>query len=172
MGKVLRMAWGLKSVILALLLSLFCSHVSAQNSTSDGVRKQVFNVASKYENAKGVLAMTCEDGVKMQTVKMILRKQFNSEFANSVKAFAIVIYKDAPSETINQIVGDVGQIITPLQEIDIKDKMKNGEVARGYIRLSEDKTKITDLIIVVQAPSPKLIYICGEFDIETARMMI
>ena len=156
--------------ILALFLSLSCSPASAQNG-SNTVRKQVFALTSKYANEKGVLAMSCEEGVKLQTVKMMLRKEFGSEFANATKAFAIVIYKDAPTATTNKIVSDVANITNTLQEIDIKDKMKKGEVARGYIRLSRDKSKITDLIIVVQSPSPKLIYICGDFDTATAQIV-
>ena len=166
MGKVFE-----RVAILALFLSLFCLPVSAQSSDSNAVRKQVFALVSKYANEKGVLAMSCEDGIKLQTVKMMLRKEFGSEFANATKAFAIVIYKDAPTATTNKIVSDIGTITDALQEIDIKDKMKKGEVARGYIRLSGDKSKITNLIIVVQSPSPKLIYICGDFDTATAQIV-
>lgn len=165
MGKVF-----VRVAILALFLSLSCSPASAQ-SGSNTVRKQVFALTSKYANEKGVLAMSCEEGVKLQTVKMMLRKEFGSDFANAIKAFAIAIYKDAPTDTRNKIVGEIAGITDSLQEIDIKDKMKKGEVARGYIRQSGDKSKITDLLIVVQAPSPKLIYICGEFDTETAQIV-
>ena len=165
MGKVF-----VRVAILALFLSLSCSLVSAQ-SGSNSVRKQVFALVSKYEREKGVLAMSCEDGFKLQTVKMMLRKEFGSEFTDNIKAFAIIIYKDAPAETTRKILSDISGTTDSLQEIDIKDKMKKGEVARGYIRLSADKAKITDLIIVVQSPSPKLIYICGEFDTETARIV-
>ena len=157
--KVLR-----RVVVLFLLALLSCPLVVAQNSTSHTVRKQVSALLAKHKDEKGVMAMESDGGVKLQAVKMMLRKEFGQEFSDAVKAFAIIFYKDASAENVGKIVGGINQITKPLREINIQDRMKKGERARGYVRLSDNQQKITDLMIVVQAPSPKLIYISGEFD--------
>ena len=154
-------------LLFASLLLLFSPRVLAQNSGSHAVRKQVSAVLAKYGDERGVLAMECDGGVKLNTVKMMLRKQFGSEFVDAVRAFAIMLYNDASSECREGIIGDVGRITSALREIDITDQMKKGEVARGYVPISESGKKITNLLIVVAAPKPKLIYIEGEFDAES-----
>ena len=157
--KVLR-----RVVVLCSLLLLCCPIVSAQSNDAHAVRKQVSTLLAKYGDEKGVLAMECDGGVKLQTVKMMLRKEFGSEFVDAVRAFAIMLYQDASSECKGRIVGDIGRITQSLQEIDVAARMKKGDEARGYVRVSESGKKITNLVIVVAAPKPKLIYIEGEFD--------
>ena len=156
---------GLRFVrILSITLSLFvlfCTSVSAQN-----VRNRVESLSAKYKDEKGVMCMTCDDGVQLKAVRAILRKEFGEEFANGVEAFTIIFYKDAVAENSNKIVGEIGEITQTLQEVDITNKLKANTKASGYIRLSEDKQSITDLIIVVDAPSPKLIYLGGKFKTE------
>ena len=156
---------------LALLLSLLCSPVVAQNNGSTTVRKQVMTLLNKHKNGKGVLSWSCDGGIGLQSVRLMLRKEFDRSFTDNITSFAIILYKDASTEKATQIVGDIARITSSLREIDIKDKMKKGEVAHGYVRLIEDGKKISDLLIVVEAPSPKLIYIGGEFDASHAQIM-
>lgn len=152
--------------ILALFCSLFCSPTVAQNNGSSAIYGQVTALQSKHKSEKGVLSWACHDGIGLQTVKTMLRKEFGAEFTNAIKSFAILIFKDSSAENASKIVGDISLITNTLQEINIKDKMKKGEQARGYIRFAEGGKKISDLLIVVEAPAPKLIYIGGEFDPE------
>jgi hypothetical protein len=160
----------LRRVVVLFLLVLFASPlVSAQESTPHAIRKEVSALLTKYKGEKGVKAMECNGGAMLQTVKLMLRKQFGEEAANTIHAFAIMLYEDAPSECVGRIVGDIAHITKMLQEVDISDRMKNGERARGYVRLSESGKKITNLIIVVAAPKPKLIYIEGDFDAKGAK---
>ena len=156
--------------VLALLLSLFCSPVVAQNNGSSTIYKQVTALQSKHKGEKGVLSWACHDGLGLQTVKTMLRKEFGAEFTNAIKSFAILIYKDSSVENRSKIVSDISQITSILQEINIKDKMKKGERARGYVRLADGGKKISDLLIVVEAPAPKLIYIGGDFAPEYPQM--
>lgn len=150
--------------VLLLALMLFCPLVSAQTTGSHSISEQVLAVLNRYKDEKGILAMESDGGVKLQAVKLILRKEFGSEFANAATAFAIIFYKDASTECANKIVSEIGQITRSLREIDVSGQLKRGERARGYIRLSNNKSNVTDLIIHVHTPSPKLIYIKGSFD--------
>lgn len=152
----------LRRFIIGALFALLAFAPASAQSTY----KQVTTLITKYKGEKGVMAFAGDNGIKLQTVKMMLRKEFGEEFANNIKAFAIIFYKDASSECVSQIVSDASAITRNLREVDIKDRMKPNTKARGYIRLSEDKSKITDLVIVVEAPSPKLIYLGGDFKAE------
>lgn len=165
MGKVLR-----RSAILALFWSLFCSPVMAQNNGSTTVCKQVSSLIAKHKNNKGVMSWSCDGGIGLQSVRLMLRKEFDRNFTDAITNFAIIIYKDASTDNATKIVGDIARITSALQEIDIRDKMKKGEEAHGYVRLTENGKTITDLLIVVEAPSPKLIYIGGEFDAAHAQI--
>lgn len=148
-------------VVISLLL-LFCASVSAQN-----MQNQIAAIVAKYKDTKGVMSMACNDGVKLNIVKSMLRKEFGEEFANGIKTFAIIYYKGAQRENATRIVGDVKLLTQSLQKINIDNKFKKPNTkASGYILLSKDRQSITDLIVVIDAPSPTVIYIGGKFKAE------
>ena len=158
----MEMKWFRGFLAIGLLLCV-AQFVSAQNSASPSIYQQITLLADNYKGEKGVKSMVCNDGIRLQTVKMMLRKEFGKEFIDNIKAFAIVIYKDARRDVAERIVEDIETIATPLQQINIDDKIKPEAKARGFIRLSEDKTLLTDLLIISDAPAPKLIYFNGNF---------
>lgn len=157
-------------VVLAILSLMLSPLALAQNTTSESIRKQVTTLVKSYEGEKGVMAVASEDGFMLQTIKMMLRKQFGKEFAEAIKAFAIISYEKASAEVANKIVAEIGQIVAPLKKIDVSDKMTKGETAEGYVLLSEGGKEVNDLLIVISAPTPSMIYIGGEFNADTARM--
>jgi hypothetical protein len=148
--------------VIAMLLSLFCPPAVAQSNNTSALYNQVTALHSKHKDKKGVLAWACDSGLALQSVKMMIRKEFGTEFTNAINSFAILLYKDAAAEDMEKIVGDIALITKSLREIDITEKMKSGEKARGFVRLSGGDEKITDFLIVVEAPAPKLIYIGGK----------
>ena len=147
-------------VVMSLLV-LFCTSASAQS-----MQNRIAAIVAKYKDTKGVMSMACDDGVKLNVVKSALRKKFGEEFANGIKTFAIIFYKDAAADSADKIVGDVGAITQNLQKVDIADRLKATTKASGYVLLSEDRQSITDLIIVVDAPAPTVIYLGGRFKAE------
>lgn len=157
-----------KLMMLVALLLIATPLLSAQNSTAESTQKQVTALVEKYQKEKGVMAVSGEDGVMLQTLKMMLRKEFGKEFTNAIKAFALISYQEASPECASKINDEIAQITAPLQQIDVAKKMTKGEEASGYIRLSEDGKKVSDLLIVITSPTPVLIYFSGEFDAETA----
>ena len=155
-------------VVVALLL-LFCANVSAQSKQLDSVYEQVATIVEKYKGEKGVKVFVAQDGFKLQTVKMMLRKEFGKEFVDNIKKFAVVFYKDAKSEVAERIVADIEQIATTLLGVNISNQIKPGAKGQGYICLSENKQRLTDLLIVMDAPSPKFIYFEGDFKAENVQ---
>ena len=152
-------------VAVMMLLSL-CYSTSAQSKPTLSVYEQVAAIAEKYNNEKGIKSFIAKDGFKLQTVKMMLRKEFGKEFVDNIKEFAIVFYKDAKSDVAERIVADVEQIVTTLLNVNISNQLKPGAKGQGYIRLSENNQRLSDLLIVMEAPSPRLIYFGGDFNAE------
>ena len=51
-------------------------------------------------------------------------------------------------------------------QVDIEKHLKDKSTGIAYVLLSEDKKIVSDLIMVVESPSPMLIYIGGKFNAE------
>lgn len=152
-----------KRVMLILgVLLLGTPTLSAQEATTD-VYPQITSLVGKYQAERGVKSLVCDDGMMLKTVKMMLRKEFGKEFVEGIKAFGIIFYGNAQKGVADAIVGKVEQIAATLQQINIDDKIKPEAKARGFIRLSDDKQTLTDLLIIMSAPTPKLIYFHGIF---------
>ena len=83
--------------------------------------------------------------------------------ADGIKAFGIIFYGNAQKVVADAIVGEVEHITATLQPINIDDRIKPEAKARGFIRLTDDKQTLTDLLIISEKPSPKLIYFHGTF---------
>lgn len=146
------------------VLLLLCIAASAQSRYCGSIYEQVASMAEKYRDEKGVKSFVASDGLRLQTIKMMLRKEFGKEFVDNIKEFAIILYKDAHSEVVERIVADVEHITTPLQNVNIGTQLKPGAKGQGYIRLSANEQRLSDLLIVMDAPSPKLIYFGGNFE--------
>ena len=157
---------GLKRVLAAVWLIFVSSLASAQNKPLDSIYEEVVALAKEYNGERGVKSFFATDGLKLQTVKAMLRKEFGKEFVDNIKEFAIIFYKDAKSQTAQGIITDIAQIVTPLQCVNIEEQLKHGAKGQGYIRLIEDNRYLSDLLIVIEAPSPKLIYFGGKFKAE------
>ena len=143
---------------------LLTGSLSAQADESPTIYQQIENLAESYKGEPGVASMVCNGGFKLQTVKMMLRKEFGKEFVDNIKAFAIIFYKDAKGDVAEKIVSQVGQIAAPLRSVNIDAQLKKGATGVGYVNLSDDGKVLTDLLIVMESPSPKLIYFRGNFD--------
>ena len=135
----------------------------AQESDTHSLLPQISALATKYKGKSGVGSLVVDGGSKLNMVKMVLRKEFDKEFIEGIKRFAIISYKDAAEELRNEIVGEIAPIIAPLTEVDIKGKLKPNARGRGYARLTPNGERVSDLIIVMESPAPKLIYFGGDF---------
>ena len=155
--------WKGVCIFIAQVLLLSTTSVSAQNNPLPAVYRQISALADQYKGEKGVKMMICHDGFKLQTVKVMLRKEFGKEFVDNIKAFAIIFYGETKDSVTEKIVAEIGEITTPLQKINIDSQLRPGAKGSGYVRLSEDKQILTDLLIVTELPSPKLIYFGGNF---------
>ena len=147
-------------VVLALLS---CAVVSAQNGLGDSIYEQVAAISEKYKNEKGVKCFEAKGGVKLQTVKLMLRKEFGREFVDNIKFFVALFYEDAQPEVVEKILADIAQVTKTMQCVNIGTELKPGSEGLGYVRLSEDGQALTDLLIVSEAPSPKFVYFGGRF---------
>ena len=152
-----------KRIILLMGLLLLLSPVA---SAQTFVRKQVTALTNKYQNEKKVMAMVCSDGFKLKTVKAMLRKDFGQEFADAIEAFAFLYYKEASPECVSNISTDISRITQNMLQVDIEKHLKDKSTGIAYVLLSEDKKIVSDLIMVVESPSPMLIYIGGKFNAE------
>ena len=154
--------------ILCVVMALILSHsytISAQNELlPPTIYHQISTLSEKYKDEKGVKSFVATDGFRLQTVKMMLRKEFGKEFVDNIKAFAVIFYKDAKEEVVEQIVAEVEQIAASLQNVNIDAQLKPGAKGEGYVRLSANEQRLTDLLIVMNHPSPKLIYFWGDFE--------
>ena len=136
----------------------------AQEGDTQSLLPQISALATKYKGKSGVGSLVVNGGgSKLNMVKMVLRKEFDKEFIEGIKRFAIISYKDATEELRNEIVDDIAPIIAPLHEIDVKQKLKPNARGRGYVRLTPSGERVSDLIIVMESPAPKLIYFGGDF---------
>ena len=135
----------------------------AQESDTQSLLPQISAIATKYKGKSGVGSLVVDGGGKLNMVKMLLRKEFDKEFIEGIKSFAIISYKDATEALRNEIVDDIAPIIAPLHEIDVKQKLKPNTRGRGYVRLTPSGERVSDLIIVMESPAPKLIYLGGDF---------
>ena len=153
--------------IVALLLLLLCVAASAQSKCCGSIYEQMAAIAEKYKGEKGVKSFIAKDGFKLQTVKMMLRKEFGKEFVDNIKEFVILFYNDSKGDVSKRIVADVEQIATSLLNVDISTQLKPGAKGRGYVRFSESKERLTDMLIVMEAPLPRAIYFGGNFKSES-----
>lgn len=149
--------------ILVVIMSCVVQFALAQDSDSPTIYQQITVLANNYKAEKSVKSMVCDGGVMLKTVKMMLRKDFGKEFIDNINAFAIIVYKDAKKEVADRILREIEAIASPLQQINIDDKVRAGAKARGFVQLTDDKTKLTDLLIISETPAPKLIYFKGSF---------
>ena len=155
--------WKGVCIFIAQVLLFATTSVSAQNNSLPAIYRQISALADQYKGEKGVKMMICHDGFKLQTVKVMLRKEFGKEFVDNIKAFAIIFYGETESSVTEKIVTKIGEITTPLQKINIDAQLRPGAKGSGYVRLSDDKQILTDLLIVTELHSPKLIYFGGNF---------
>jgi hypothetical protein len=160
---VSRVVWG-RCGVAVLMLLFVCPFISAQPTDNTSIYNQVSALSTKYKGEKGVKSFAANDGFKLQTVRTILRKEFGKEFVDNIREFVIVFYKEVKGDVAERIAADIEQIVAPLQNIEINNQLKPEARGRGYIRLSEDKNRLTDLLVVMEAPSPRLIYFGGEFN--------
>ena len=137
--------WKGVCIFIAQVLFFATTSVSAQNNSLPAVYRQISALADQYKEEKGVKMMICHDGFKLQTVKVMLRKEFGKEFVDNIKAFAIIFYGETESSVTEKIVAEIGEITTPLQKINIDAQLRPGAKGSGYVRLSEDKQLLTDL---------------------------
>ena len=154
---------------IAVAVLLLGSVASAQSDTTASIYKQITSIVAKYQTESGVKVFVAQDGFKLQTVKVMLRKEFGKEFVDNIKTFAILFYKDAESALAENIIADTEQVVTSLHNIDISKQLRPGAKGEGYIRLSQNEETLTDLLIVMEAPSPRLIYFGGEFKPESVQ---
>ena len=152
-----------------VLFVVLCLPLSAQGVSSNSIHEQVTALSEKYKGERGVKSLVATDGFKLQSVKMMLRKEFGKEFVDNIKMFAIMFYKEANSEVAKRIVSDVEQIVAPLRNIDINNQLRPGAKGQGYVRLLDDEKRLTDLLIVMEYPSPRLIYFGGDFQAEDVK---
>ncbi len=150
-------------VFLLCVLLLGAPIVSAQSATTTDVYSQVTSLVNKYQKEKGVKSLMCDDGMMLKTVKMMLRKDFGKEFVDGIKAFAILFCDDEKGVVANKVAGDVEQIAAQLQQVNVDGRMKPETQARGFVRLTESGDVLTDLLIIIDKPSPKIVYFNGEF---------
>ena len=155
--------WKGVCIFIAQVLIFAATSVSAQEKSLPTIYNQIVTLSDRYKSEKGIKMMVCHDGFKLQTVKMMLRKEFGKEFVDNIKAFAIIFYKEANSEVGEKIVAEIGEITAPLRNINIDAQLRPGAKGTGYVRLSEDEQLVTDLLIVTELPTPKLIYFGGNF---------
>lgn len=158
-----------KMCIVAMAVLSLGSTASAQSDTSGSVYEQVTVIVERYQGEKGVKAFIARDGFKLQTVKMMLRKEFGKEFVDNIKTFAILFYKEAERNLSEKIVADTERVATTLHNIDISKQLRPGAKGEGYIRLSQNEQRLTDLLIIMKSPSPRLIYFGGEFKPESVQ---
>ena len=158
-----------KMCIVAMAALSLGSTASAQSDTSGSVYEQVTAIVERYQGEKGVKAFIARDGFKLQTVKMMLRKEFGKEFVDNIKTFAILFYKEAERNLSEKIVADTERVATTLHNIDISKQLRPGAKGEGYIRLSQNEQRLTDLLIIMKSPSPRLIYFGGEFKPESVQ---
>ena len=158
-----------KMCIVAMAVLSLGSTASAQSDTSGSVYEQVTAIVERYQGEKGVKAFIARDGFKLQTVKMMLRKEFGKEFVDNIKTFAILFYKEAERNLSEKIVADTERVATTLHNIDISKQLRPGAKGEGYIRLSQNEQRLTDLLIIMKSPSPRLIYFGGEFKPESVQ---
>lgn len=138
----------------------------AQEGDTQSLLPQISALATKYKGKSGVGSLVVDGGGKLNMVKMILRKEFDKEFIEGIRRFAIISYKDATEELRNEIVDDIAPIIAPLTEVDVKSQLKPNARGRGYARLRPDSQRVSDLLVVMESPAPKLIYFGGDFAAE------
>ena len=158
-----------KMCIVAMAVLSLGSTASAQSDTSGSVYEQVTVIVERYQGEKGVKAFIARDGFKLQTVKLMLRKEFGKEFVDNIKTFAILFYKEAERNLSEKIVADTERVATTLHNIDISKQLRPGAKGEGYIRLSQNEQRLTDLLIIMKSPSPRLIYFGGEFKPESVQ---
>ena len=158
-----------KMCIVAMAVLSLGSTASAQSDTSGSVYEQVTAIVERYQGEKGIKAFIALDGFKLQTVKMMLRKEFGKEFVDNIKTFAILFYKEAERNLSEKIVADTERVATTLHNIDISKQLRPGAKGEGYIRLSQNEQRLTDLLIIMKSPSPRLIYFGGEFKPESVQ---
>ena len=138
----------------------------AQEKTTQSSLEQITALAAKYKGKSGVASLVANGGGKLNMVKMILRKDFDKEFIEGIECFAIISYKEASTELRNKIVDDIAPIIAPLSEVDVKGKLKPNARGRGYVRRKPETQRVSDLVVVMESPAPKLIYFGGDFEDE------
>ena len=146
-------------------IALFCIAplAIAQEGDTQSLLPQISALATKYKGKSGVGSLVVDGGGKLNMVKMILRKEFDKEFIEGIRRFAIISYKDATEELRNEIVDDIAPIIAPLTEVDVKSQLKPNARGRGYTRLLPNSQRVSDLLVVMESPAPKLIYFGGDF---------
>lgn len=138
----------------------------AQEGDTQSLLPQISALATKYKGKSGVGSLVVDGGGKLNMVKMILRKEFDKEFIEGIRRFAIISYKDATEELRNEIVDDIAPIIAPLTEVDVKSQLKPNARGHGYARLLPNSQRVSDLLVVMESPAPKLIYFGGDFAAE------
>ena len=156
--------WKGVCIFIAQVLLFATTSVSAKSNSLPALYRQISALADQYKEEKRVKMMLCHDGFKLQAVKVMLRKEFGKEFVDNIKAFAIIFYGETESSVAEKIVAQIEEITTPLQKINIDAQLRPGAKGSGYVRLSEDGQILTDLLIVTELPSPKLIYFGGNFN--------
>ena len=147
-----------------LLFALFCiASVSAQDKMSNSIFEQLAAISDRYKSETSINGFAAKGGIKLQTVKLMLRKEFGREFVDNIKFFVALFYEDAQPEVVEKILADIAQVTKTMQCVNIGTELKPGSEGLGYVRLSEDGQALTDLLIVSEAPSPKFVYFGGRF---------
>ena len=148
---------------------LLVANLSAQEKSQPTIYQQIEHLAENYNGKQGVKMMVCNGGIKLQTVKMMLRKEFGKEFVDNIQEFAVLFYKEVQNDVADKITTELQQIATPLHKVDISKQLKSGTEGYGYVRLSEDGKTITDLLIVIKSPARRFIYFGGNFQAENIK---
>ena len=150
--------------LLLLLFALFCiASVSAQDKMSNSIFEQLAAISDRYKSETSINGFAAKGGIKLQTVKLMLRKEFGREFVDNIKFFVALFYEDAQPEVVEKILADIAQVAAALQSVNIDSQLRPGGEAQGYVRLSENGEVLTDLLLVTEKPSPKFVYFGGRF---------
>lgn len=151
-------------VLLVGVLLLFCPIASAQGETS--LSQQIAALTAKYQNEKRVMTMECNSGFKLKAVKAMLRASLGEEFANRIEAVTIIFYEGASAECVSNITADIALITRNLQKHDLGTHFKDGTKGVSYVQPTEDGKGVSDIVVVMDSPTPGVVYIKGNFKAE------
>ena len=147
--------------LLVASLVLLCPVALGRDATS--LRNQVAALTAKYRDEKKVMAMECNDGLKLKTVKVMLRASLGEEFTKCIEAVTIIFYDGASAECVSNISADIARITQNLEKDDLGNHLKDGTKGACYAKPTEDGKGVSDIVIIMEEPNRAFVYINGNF---------